>query len=330
MKTKVVYCLVSNSKDYYYEQLLISLCSLRKHNPEVEVEVVCDHDTYATLKDTRSGLFDYRVNVNPVETPRDWGNWERSRYIKTNLRRLTRGDYLFVDTDTVICSRLEAIDDIPDEIAAVRDSHVEHPLPRVSECQHDTERWMWTQAQKAGVDIEGRWHNNSGVMYVKDTPRAYELYAKWADTYSKTLARGAKVDQLPLLLANHELGNVISPLDPALNCQVAFEEGRRMLPTAKIIHYFPGQKKTLLASPWVLASMKETGRIPVAIRQVIDEPYKFFDKISMVIEGDAASLVDTHYLLEAYTTCPKVFKVFVYMLNRYLSMKKKWLNKKSR
>lgn len=329
MKTKIVYCLVSNSKDYYYEQLLISLCSLRKHNPDVTVEVVCDRDTYDTLKDNRSGIYDCNIKVNTVETPKEWGNWERSRYIKTNLRNLTKGDYLFVDTDTVICSSLECIDDIKYDVAAVRDSHVERPLPKITQCQHDTEFWIWGQAQKAKVDIEGLWHNNSGVMYVKDTPKAYELYSKWADNYTKMLAHGAKVDQLPLLLSNHEMEDIIAPLDPRLNCQVAFDEGRTMVQEAKIIHYFPGQKKTLLASPWILDPIKETGKIPVTIQRIIDNPQTFFDKMSMVVEGDSASLIETRYLLEASRTCPKAFNIFVYMLNRYLSIKKKFLKKMS-
>lgn len=323
MKTKIVYCLVSGPKDYYYEQLLISLTSLRRHNPDAAVEVVCDHDTAASLTGTRAGILGLDIKVNAVDTPPEWGNWERSRYIKTNLRRLTTGDYLFVDTDTVICSALDTVDSITGEVAAVRDSHVERPLPKATACRHDTELWIWGQAMKARVDIEGLWHNNSGVMYVKDTPLAYDLYSKWAERYNEMLARGAKVDQLPLLLANHEMGDIIAPLDPRLNCQVAFEEGRRMVQGACIIHYFPGQRKTLLASPWILDPIKETGKIPASILRIIERPAAFFDKASKVIEGDAANLVDTKYLLEASTTCPKVFRFFVYVLNRYLSLKKK-------
>lgn len=323
MKTKIVYCLVSSTNDYYYEQLLVSVSSLRRHNQQAEVEVVCDKDTFATLSGTRAGIFDYDVHINQADTPQEWGNWERSRYIKTNLRNLTKGDYLFVDTDTLICSSLDCIDDIRCEVAAVRDSHVERPLPAINRCQHDTEFWIWGQAHKANVNIEGLWHNNSGVMFVKDTPKAYELYARWADNYTKMLAHGAKVDQLPLMLANHELGDIISPLDKALNCQVCTEEGRSMVSDAKIIHYFPGQKKTLLGSPWILDPIKETGKITTSVQRIIDEPHTFFDKMSMVVEGDAAALVETRYLLEASRSCPKMFKALVYIMNRCLSINKK-------
>lgn len=324
MKTKIVYCLVSDGQDYYYEQLLISLCSLRRHNPEAEVEVVCDNDTNTTLIGTRHGIFEYDIQVHSVETPSDWKKWERSRYLKTNLRKLIQGDYLFIDTDTVICSSLDFIDDISTEIAAVFDSHVTHPLPSLSQSRHETEQWIWRQAQKTGANIEGLWQYNSGVMLVRDTPLAHDLYARWASHYQAQLKQGVKVDQLPLLLSNHEMNNVITPLDPRLNCQVSFQEGRNAASEAVIIHYFPGQKKTLLSSPWILDPIKETGHITAPVQRIISQPAQFFAQLSQVATGDAARLLFTPSLLEAYSSCPKVFSLFVKALNAYL-VTKKWL-----
>lgn len=324
MKTKIVYCLISDSKDYYYEQLLISLYSLRKHNPNAEVEVVCDNDTLSTFTDTRRGIFDYDIHVIPVDTPSDWKKWERSRYIKTHLRSLTSGDYLFIDTDTVICTSLDFIDDIPSEIAAVKDSHVDRPLPKLSHCQHETEFWIWRNAEKVGVNIEGLWQYNSGVMLVRDTSSAYELYERWSDHYLKQLQYGVKIDQLPLLLSNHEMNNVIAELDPKLNCQVSFQEGRNNVVRASVIHYFPGQGKTLLSIPWFLDPIKITGRISDSVQRIINHPDQFFDKESKIMVGDAVALAETPSLLEAYNSCPKAFRVFVSILSAYLEAKK-WL-----
>lgn len=324
MKTKIVYCLVSDNRDYYYEQLLVSLHSLRLHNPQAKVEVVCDVDTYTTLNDNRRGIYNYDINVLSVDTPADWSKMQRSRYLKTHLRTLTQNDYLFIDTDTVICSSLGFIDDIPYEIAAVKDSHVERPLPRRSQCRHETERWIWREAQKVGADIEGLWQYNSGVMLVRDTPRAHELYERWASHYQSQLQFGVKVDQLPLLLSNHEMDNVISPLDPRLNCQVSFQEGRSAVAKAAIIHYFPSQNKTLLSSPWILDPIKETGLITAPLLRIISQPAQFFAQLSQVATGDAARMLFTPLLLEAYQSCPKVFGLFVSALNAYL-VAKKWL-----
>lgn len=324
MKTKIVYCLVSDGQDYYYEQLFISLCSLRRHNPEVAVEVVCDNETYITLAGNRRTIFDYDIHILSVDTPTDWSKLQCSRYLKTHLRTFIQGDYLFIDTDTVICSSLDFIDDIPFEIAAVKDSHVDHPLPSHSKCKHETERWIWREAQKTGVNIEGLWHYNSGVMLVRDTPKAHELYAKWASHYRAQLKQGVKIDQLPLLLSNGEMNNVISPLDRRLNCQVSFAEGRNAVAEAVIIHYFPGQKKTLLSSSWILDPIKETGLITSPVRHIIHHPTQFFSERSTVATGDAARMLFTPPLIEAYSCCPKVFSFFVKALNAYLSTKK-WL-----
>lgn len=308
MKTKIVYCLVSDNEDYYYEQLLISLCSLRKHNPDTIVEVVCDNDTYATLHDTRSTIYDYDIIVTPVETPCGWQKKEKSRYIKTNLRKLINGNYLFVDTDTVICSSLDFIDNFSFDIAAVKDSHVERPLPRFSKCQHETEHWIWGNAKRASINIEGLWHFNSGVMYVRDTKVAYELYDRWSKHYSEQLKYGVKVDQLPLLLSNHEMNNIISPLDSRMNCQVIWDEGKAMLKEAKIIHYFPGQGHYILSSPWILDPIKETGKIPCTIQRIIDNPQKFFIQDSAIVYGDATKIVKSP-LLGPYSHGNKIIKI---------------------
>ena len=39
-------------------------------------------------------------------------NRERSRSLKTNLRHIVSGDYLFIDTDTIITGDLSFVDNI--------------------------------------------------------------------------------------------------------------------------------------------------------------------------------------------------------------------------
>lgn len=324
MKTKIVYCLVSDASDYYYEQLLISLCSLRKHNPEAIVEVVCDEGTYATLKGNRSTINDFNVRVIPILTPQEWGKIERSRYLKTNLRKLTQGDYLFIDTDTVICSSLEFIDNFTSDIAAVYDSHVEHPLPKSTQCKYRTERWIWNEARNLGVGIIGLWHFNSGVMYVKDTTKAHQLYEKWFDHYQEQLKYGVIIDQLPLLLSNWEMNNIIFPLEWKMNCQVSLGGIRHNVHSANIIHYFPKHKITLLSSPWILDPIKESGKINVSIRyNIIDNPYTFFNEDSTIAVGAAASILNTPSLLIAYKYSRKVFNIFALLLDAYVRTKRK-------
>lgn len=322
MKTKIVYCLVSDQEDYYYEQLLISLCSLRKHNPEALVEVVCDNNTYATLHKNRSSIFNYNIYVNPVDVPEDWGKQEQSRYLKTNLRKLTRGNYLYVDTDTIICSSLDFVDDFTFEIAAVKDSHVERVLPKPFRCKYDSEYWIWERAQLANVNITGLLHYNSGVMYVKDTQVADELYTRWFNIYSALLKKGVKADQLSLLLSNFEMNNVISSLPDDLNCQVITALSRDTLHNAKIVHYFPFHERTLLSSHWILDPIKESGKISSSVLHILDDPYSFFTDEPKVVKGDVASLLNTPNLFPAYKYSHKAFNIFMTVLSSYVRLKK--------
>ena len=44
MKTKIVYCIVSNDEDIYLEQAWVSIYTLRRHNPDAEVILLVDKD----------------------------------------------------------------------------------------------------------------------------------------------------------------------------------------------------------------------------------------------------------------------------------------------
>lgn len=307
MITKIAYCLISDNKDYYYEQLLISLVSLRKHNPEATIIVVCDRDTHKTLQGTRLGVFRYAEEVIPIDVPTDWNKVQRSRYLKTNLRSIICGDFLYVDTDTIICAPLGLIDTFRFDVGAVYDSHVTHPIP--SKVKHETEIWIKGEADKVGKDITGLWQFNGGLMYVKDSPTAQKLYKRWYELYKEHQTKGSLVDQLPLMLANKELGEIITPMDPSLNCQVSFKEGRENVHNAKIIHYFPGQMKTILSSPWILDPIKETGKIPCTVQRIIDNPYSFFKTESKIVFGDAAVGITSR--------SQKVLNAFISFIDKY-------------
>lgn len=323
MKTKIVYCLVSDTEDHYYEQLLISLCSLRKHNLDAVVEVVCDNDTFATLGGVRRYIYDYDVRAIPIDTPRGWKNWEKSRFLKTNLRKLIKGDYLYLDVDTVVCASLDCVDELTCEVAAVKDGHFEAPIPSYSKRSNGSDVWIWNNAKKANVDVEGYWHFNSGVMYVKDSEKAHELYSIWYEKYSAQLKYGVKVDQLPLLLANAEMNNVISVLDAGLNCQVFYEAGKNILPLAKIVHYFSIQLNTILSHPWIIDPIKETGKINSFIQHVIDNPCDFFSKDSKIITGSDVAFYKTPFLRDSYYGCPKVFRLCLFLIKTCYKVKRK-------
>ena len=318
MKTKIIYALVSSPNDYYYEQLFISVYSLRIHNKDAIVEIVCDKDTYNTLVDNRKNIFNYVNNVIAIDTPIGWTNVGKSRYIKTNIRHIITGDYLFIDTDTIIMQNLEEVDTWTMDIGATFDNHIEKPLDR--NVKSESEKWIIELASKTGTDIGGLFHYNSGVFYVKDTKISHELYTRWYAKYLEFKEKGVNIDQLPLLVVNNDMGGVIRNIGETWNCQIIVPHGMNMIENAKIIHYFAQKNKYEIASPWVLEELKYKGEITDRIKRIVDYPQDSFKEKYRVIKGLEVDFIETP-LYKIFCDYHNFYKLLVFESKIYSSIK---------
>lgn len=112
-KNKIVYILTVDDNFHYLDELYLSIKSLKYYNPKKNVEIVCDENTLKRIK-TKKEKFEFiNNNAKFIETnvPISLDAARKSRYIKTNLRNLVVGDFLYIDLDTIICDML------PDEIS---------------------------------------------------------------------------------------------------------------------------------------------------------------------------------------------------------------------
>ena len=100
MKTKIVYVVTSSLEDVYWEQAWVSAWSLRQHNSKVHVAVVCDEDTFEVAKGSfRSKSLELFDEIVPVPFDLSVSKKARSRWLKTNLRSLIKGDfYILIQT----------------------------------------------------------------------------------------------------------------------------------------------------------------------------------------------------------------------------------------
>lgn len=229
MKTKVVYVLISNESDYFCEQLLMSLFSLKHYNPDSYTEIATDSDTYQTLVGNRSLVKDYCNKISIIDIPSELDKKQRSRYLKTSLRNLINGDYLFLDTDTIIVGRIDEIDNCQFDIGAVVDFFPMEGKDNFSK-----------NAVKAlgGNYLEENPYFNSGVMYVKDTFISHNLYTRWHQIWKLSCKNGIYQDQPSLYIANVELNQFIKQIDAKWNCMVRFYTSLDVLPHAVILHIF--------------------------------------------------------------------------------------------
>ncbi len=316
MKTKIVYSVVSDETDIYLEQLLLSVFSLRHHNGDVHVALVTDGETMSGLVGKRKSILKYFNEVVTVEAPDGYTKVMRSRYLKTTLRQHIQGNYLFLDTDTLIAEPLDDIDLVADtgvKIAAVRDIHLS--VEQMKEVN---------MANRHGLVLDAsldREYFNSGVMYVADVPETHDFYSRWNSNWaSNCQLRGESWDQPPLALTNREFPDLMQCLDDKWNCMVIVN-GIPYLSTSKVIHYFASGAEAstetyMFNDRLLLEKVKQQFEIPSEILPYVVNPRTaFFPYCRIVKEYDAKQFYSLRILMKYY---PKSFRIFRFCAKVYL------------
>lgn len=242
---KYIYIITSSDKDYYLEQAIISIRSLFIYNQNANVILITDTLTNEIIEKERGQIKEYASEIIPVALPDDLTPLQRSRFLKTSMRSLVNGDFWFIDTDTVFTDRLPEEFNNDVHIAAVLDKHL--PIQ-----EHSGKNQIMRYAKIVGWDIpsDGKYFN-SGVMYVKDTPEAHNLFDCWHKLWLKySKSNNLNIDQPTLAKANQENGYIIQELDGEYNCQI-IENGIRFLAISKIIHYFASSVDSSWECPYI-------------------------------------------------------------------------------
>jgi len=271
MQTKIVYAIASKMDGLYFEQAYISMTSLRIYNPEAWVILVVDDFSNRVLEN-KLFSFDSLINekkVIEIINPKLTTN-QRSRWLKTSLREHIQGDFLFIDADTVICSKLDEIDEFESDMGAVPDFHVSlvsnpfsdlYLVPQCKTIKH--------------VPYQEKFYFNSGVICVKDNEKTRNFYDRWHKDWKRGIIYGINYDQPTFNKTNHMFGSMIKELHGSWNCQLKFG-----LPfyggTIKILHYlitFKGIENIhYMTNSNIYEHLANTGKIDDITINVIKNP----------------------------------------------------------
>lgn len=271
MIPQIVYVLVANEKNLYLEEMWVSIFSLRRHHPEATVKVLVDMETkeYLSRFPQLTSMIDETV---VVQTPAGYNAKQRSRQIKTTIRNVLKGDYIFIDTDTVICKPLDGIvEDIAEMkdfrgIAAVREGHA---------TMKDT-LFPPTGTVKRIFDIDisqSPLMTNSGVMFVADIPFTHEFYKRWNENWKRScFEKGNSQDQPSLYATDCQYGYVIRELSGIYNAQVAMS--LKYYADAVILHWWhmdfiEDQSYSPYFSLKIYQDLKKEGEITPQIEELI-------------------------------------------------------------
>lgn len=306
MKTKIVYAVTSDETDFYLEQTLVSVYSLRLYNPETRVVLIVDDKTNDTLIGKRAKILEYISDKVVVNIPAKYTKKERSRYLKTTIRQHIEGAYLFIDSDTIITDNLSDIDNLLDkgiDIAAVKDSHCDFK-------DMQNYKLILSRAHIIGWDTilkKDTIHFNSGVMFVCDNNFTHKFYDEWHNNWIYELHKGLFYDQLALAYTNQMLKYPIKELDGIWDCQIC-QDGLSYLYKAKIIHYFGeigNRSAYYFRNINVFEKVKESGNIPQTLIPFIRKGKGAF--IGHHFVCDDVDFMQS-FLYKLYRRFPKLFK----------------------
>ena len=284
MKTIILYVLVSDSEDFYAEQLYISLVSLRKNAPGAVATVLTDqstHDALASRGEIGKRLLAMADKWVIISLDSDSTKEYRSRLLKTGMRQYIDGDFLFIDTDTLIVRPLEQIDSIPDELALCLDHHCHlHANP---EKEYIKDRCLQIGEDLSQTDC----YFNSGVILARDTAMVRDVFTQWQQNYLEGRTHGIKTDQQSLAKTLNNPFFKVGQLDGEWNCQLPY--GVRYMGSAIVFHYFAGNAASsgeqlfLLNDTDVLARIRTGKELPSDVAAVVQDFFKGIPELSLLI-----------------------------------------------
>ena len=254
MKTKLVYVLTCAPEATYIEQALISIWSARYHNPDAHIVLLVDDKTNELLVGKRAEVLEYITEkvVVPFEDINATMMY-RSRWIKTSVRKLIEGDFLFIDCDTIVAQSLAEIDSCIHDIAMVLDEH--SPTYEYTE-----ELKLYTQhfSLKLGYDaLKENEYFNSGVMYAKDEEHVHKLWRLWHQYWIQGEKDGVGIDQPALGKANIACDHIIQQLPREWNTLIYMNP--IFISAGKILHFWNFRNRSYIFCKSYLKYVRANG-----------------------------------------------------------------------
>lgn len=316
MKTKIVYSVVSGKDDIYLPQALVAGYTARRYNPMATILLVMDQETKRTADEHLSSIKNYFTDIVVRDVPPTFTQVQKSRYLKTTLRECIEGDFIFIDTDTVITSDISEIDSQSDDIAAVLDRHINVE-------NHIQRKEISLDIANVGLNIKDLCNKyfNSGVIFAKDTPIAHKLFKCWNNAWNEARKKGQTIDQPSLAKANMECGYPIAELSGEWNCQLS-DNFLSYLSNAKILHYFASNKKSpyKLYDNNIFMQILKDGDVSEKLKCQLEKPKTFFTEEHSVIMNEDIMFNKTFVHL-IYQHHYWVFKLFEY-ISKFITTKR--------
>jgi len=185
-------CFVLAAKDLglYADMAAVAALAVRRLHPQARTILVTDELTARAIDHSSHALGNIvsEIIVQPTGTDDPIVS---SRRLKTVLRQLVKGDYLYLDNDVIAVRPLDRGWPEGADLALARDRNQRgippYFLPIIEKLR-----------AKLGWEFPPDRYLNTGVIFVRDTPAAHAFYAEWHRRWQQTLSLGIREDQWSL------------------------------------------------------------------------------------------------------------------------------------
>lgn len=234
----IIYVLCCKANDIYSLMTQASIISLKHFNPEAKVTVVCDNFTHYDLCYHQNKLLQIADVIHVVNLP-DRTPGKNSRYLKTQLGCYFDFSFIYLDSDTLVCSKLDNLyQSCSDyDIAAVPNNNApipEEQLPGSNKKICELSSWK----------LPSHGYYNSGVIFFNATSRSKSFSEMWHQKWLQSSATCAYLDQPAFNASIAESEIKFKSLSSAYNAQ--FKRRPITAQNAAILHYFASFKKSFI------------------------------------------------------------------------------------
>lgn len=207
---KFVYVFVHNREKFYREQLLLSVLSLKNKNPDAFVSILTDDGS----KDVLSAIPRNLINeIVPFSFNFECKSKFKSRFLKTKVRELIKGDILCVDVDTFFVARIDN-SFFTGNIMAVPDGNCKLGIHEKKDIIIDAlDFFKW--------NLGYEYYFNSGVVFYKESIDAYRFSSAWHNLWLESSKKGFLLDQPSFNYSAKQSGVKIEQLPDSYNYQLA-------------------------------------------------------------------------------------------------------------
>lgn len=226
---KFIYVVTGNEKNIYIEQTWVSIWSLKYYNPDAKAVIVTDESTIKHIQ-SNPELIKLCTDIVSVHIDDEISEMEKSRWLKTKLRELIKGDFVYLDSDTIVTGDIRELNEVANDVNFVLDTHVSF-----RENFHH-KRVIRLVRKIYGSDVSHELdYYNGGFFIAKDTDMSHRFFKEWHENWKISMKKGLSLDQMALLMTCMNNPNIVKPLPGIYNCQLTYSVA--YLHDAKIVHF---------------------------------------------------------------------------------------------